>query len=233
MAGWIRTVAALANCGGSIDLELRHMPRTGLAYEKPSRVSQGLVVGFSIAVVVMTGWLVTMIMSSHDANTMAADPADIPPVSTPPQVLAAAPEPIRLSPATRSTARSTSALAEPTPWPYTPYSAAPAAPPAAALPLASPAPQVAAPAPTYSTSSLPAAVPDANESDLRTYEPPPRIEAAVEAPEAVSEVIPLPPPKPRRVASIIPVPRPRPHLDGDDAPPQERSLFDQLFNPQR
>jgi len=32
------------------------MPRTDLAYEKPSRVSQCLVVGFSIAVVVMAGW---------------------------------------------------------------------------------------------------------------------------------------------------------------------------------
>jgi hypothetical protein len=67
---------------------------------------------------------------------------------------------------------------------------------------------------------------------MRADEPPLRIEAAVEAPEATPEVVPLPPPKPRRVASI-PVPRPRPHLDGDDAPPQERTFFDQLFNPQR
>ena len=34
------------------------MPKPGLAYEKPSRVSQVLVIGFSLAVIVMAGWLV-------------------------------------------------------------------------------------------------------------------------------------------------------------------------------
>jgi len=63
-------------------------------------------------------------------------------------------------------------------------------------------------------------------------QPAPQMDAAIETPETAPDVVPLPPPKPRRVASI-PVPRPRPHLDGDDAPPQERSFFDQLFNPQR
>jgi hypothetical protein len=211
------------------------MQRGGLAYEKPSRVSQGLIVGFSVAVIIMAGWLVMMIMSSRDANTMAADPADIPPistpVSTPPRVLLAAPEPIRLSSATRSAAPSTASVPEPAPWPYTPYSRA-ATPPPAALPLAAAPVGSPAPAPTYSTSSVRDAMPDGNDRVMPGDQPAPRLEAAVEAPEAAAEVVPLPPPKPRRVASI-PVPRPRPH-DGDDAPPpQERSFFDQLFNPQR
>ena len=54
-----------------------------------------------------------------------------------------------------------------------------------------------------------------------------------ETPDAALEVVPLPPPKPRRVASI-PVPRPRPHLDSDDAQPsQERSFFDFLVDRQK
>ena len=60
------------------------MPRTGLAYERPSRVSQALILGFSLAVVVMAGWLVMMIMLPHDANTTAADPADVPAMATTP-----------------------------------------------------------------------------------------------------------------------------------------------------
>jgi len=50
------------------------MPRTGPAYERPSRVSLALYVCFSLAVAVMAGWLVMMILSSNDANTKAADP---------------------------------------------------------------------------------------------------------------------------------------------------------------
>jgi hypothetical protein len=204
------------------------MPRGGLAYEKPSRVSQGLIVSFSVAVVIMAGWLVMTIMSSRDANTMAADPADIPPVSTPastpPRVLMAAPEPIRLS--SRSTAPSTASPPGPAPWPYS----SAATPPPAALPLAAAPVGAPPPAPTYSTSSVRDAMADANDRVTPGDQPAP--EAAIEAPEAAAEAVPLPPPKPRRVASI-PVPRPRPRVDGDDAPPQERSFFDQLFNPQR
>ena len=84
------------------------MPRTGLAYEKPSRIAQGLVVCFSIAVVVMAGWLVMMIMFSYDANTMVAGEADIQ-TSAQPFVESISPGPTRLS----STVRSSSAYPEP------------------------------------------------------------------------------------------------------------------------
>src|ERR1700674_1952696 len=62
--------------------EFGKMPRTGLAYERASRVSQALILCFSLAVVVMAGWLAMMIMLPHDANTMAADPADVPEMAT-------------------------------------------------------------------------------------------------------------------------------------------------------
>jgi hypothetical protein len=100
--------------------------------------------------------------------------------------------------------------------------AAPAAPPQAVAPPSS------APGATFTT----AAVPEAIDRNLPADDRRLQVEAAIETPEPAPEVIPLPPPKPRRVASI-PVPRPRPHLDGDDAPPQERSLLDVLFNRQR
>jgi len=51
------------------------MPRTGLAYERPSLVSLALIACFSLAVFVMAGWLVMTIVFSNDANTRAADPA--------------------------------------------------------------------------------------------------------------------------------------------------------------
>jgi hypothetical protein len=215
------------------------MPRPGLAYEKPSRVSQVLVIGFSLAVVVMAGWLVMMIMLSYDANTMAADPADrqvTAALSRPPGT--AAPEPIRISAVTQPPPQSTLPSGPPTPWPFTPYSAgaAPPQPSAPAVPMrqaATPradAPAEAAaqaPAPVYNTSSVPAGASEIND----------RVPLEDTLPQAetpdVTEVIPLPPPKPRRVAAI-PVPRPRPHLEADDAQPsQERSFFDFLVNRQK
>lgn len=216
------------------------MPRPGLAYEKPSRGSQALVIGFSLAVVVMAGWLVMMIMFSHDANTMAADPADLQATVArpPPPVEPAAPEPIRLGAVTRPPPQPTQPSGPPTPWPFTPYStgatppqpAAPAAPqavaPRAAAPQAEPAPATPAASPTYTTSSVPASV--AGISDRASIED---TLPQTETPD--TEVIPLPPPKPRRMASI-PVPRPRPHLDSDDAQPsEERTFFDFLVNRQK
>jgi hypothetical protein len=214
------------------------MPRTGLAYERPSRVSQVLVIGFSVAVVAMAGWLVTMLMVSGDGNTMAADRSDQQVAAAPqaalvaPRTQLAAPEPIRLG----SLAVATPAAPPPmsasgpqtTPWPSAPFAVR--RPPEAA-PI--PAPQVAAAAaPTYTTSSVPTVGPDSIERGMTGDDRVPLTEATAETPEASQEVIPLPPPKPRRVASV-PVPRPRPHLDSDDAQPQERSFFDFLVNRQR
>jgi hypothetical protein len=218
------------------------MPRPGLAYEKPSRASQALVIGFSLAVVVMAGWLVMMIMFSHDANTMAADPADLQATAarTPPRVEPAAPEPIRLGAVTRPPPQPTQPSGPATPWPFTPYAtgapppqpAAPATPQVVVPRVVAPQIVTAAPAPpaagpTYTTSSVPASVADINDR-ISIEDTLPQ----TETPDTL-EVIPLPPPKPRRMASI-PVPRPRPHLDSDDAQPtQERTFFDFLVNRQK
>ncbi len=216
------------------------MPRPGLAYEKPSRASQALVIGFSLAVVVMAGWLAMMIMFSHDANTMAADPADL--RATAARIAcrgskpAAEPEPTRLGAVTRPPPQAPTPSAPPTSWPFTPYStgatpslpAAPAAPQAAVPQAAAPAPASPAAGPTYTPSSVPAAMADINDRvSIEDTLP------QTETPDTAPEVIPLPPPKPRRMASI-PVPRPRPHLDSDDAQPsQERTFFDFLVDRQK
>jgi hypothetical protein len=223
------------------------MPRTGLAYEKPSRVAQVLVIGFSLAVVVMAGWLVVAIMISHDANTMAADPAAAAAAGAS-RVELVAPDPIRLGAlASSSQAPSVPPLPAPPLWPSAPYSAGPAElqgdpppstlapaapqattpqaimPKAATLQAVAPAPPPALASPTYTTSSVSTKMSEAN-SILAD-------DAPTEAQTGETAVVPLPPPKPRRVAAI-PVPRPRPHLDSDDVP-QERSFFDFLVNRQR
>jgi hypothetical protein len=55
-------------------VEFGYMPRTGLAHERPSLVSLALIACFSLAVIVVAGWLVMIIMFSNDANTKSADP---------------------------------------------------------------------------------------------------------------------------------------------------------------
>jgi hypothetical protein len=70
--------------GDETFVEFGKMPRPGLAYERPSRVSQVLILSFSIAVLVMGGWLAMMIMLPHDADTVAADSPDVPAMATRP-----------------------------------------------------------------------------------------------------------------------------------------------------
>jgi len=203
------------------------MPRSGLAYEKPSRVARGLVIGFSIAVAVMAGWLAATVMFSHDATTRAADDADLETASTPPYVENIPPDPARPGTAERFG----SPFPEPPPRAYAPYSAAAPAPPRSALPLASPAepPPAGLLGSTFTTTP----VPDEIYRGILADEPPRRTEAAVEATDAAPQVVPLPPPRPARTAAI-PVPRPRPHLDAEDAQPvADRSFFDFLVNRQR
>src|ERR1700733_3056350 len=50
------------------------MPKTDPAHERPSWVSLALIVGSSLAVIVMAGWLAMMIVASKSAGT--ADPAE-------------------------------------------------------------------------------------------------------------------------------------------------------------
>jgi hypothetical protein len=51
------------------------MQRTNRIYEEPSRLSQGLVVGLSIAVVLMAGWLAATVTLSRTASLDSADDA--------------------------------------------------------------------------------------------------------------------------------------------------------------
>jgi hypothetical protein len=204
------------------------MPRTGLAYEKPSRVAQVLVIGFTIAVIAMAGWLAMMILISHDGNTMAANPADLElAAKTPPRVETTAswslPGAAPASVATPRPAPTPDQPPQPSLGPRAVATIAALPPSAAAMPAAPPA--------TYTTSSV-----SPGASDMVDRAPVdaslPQSDTAGESPETASRIVPLPQPKPRRVAAAVPVPRPRPHLDGDD-PPQDRSFFDFLVNRQR
>jgi hypothetical protein len=185
------------------------MPRTARAYEKASPISQGLVVCFSIAVVVMAGWLATVIMSHDGANTVAADEeADIQPTSTRSYVANVSPEQTQLG----VTARSNSTDLESLPWIHTPDSAmqpAAPAPPRSALPLAPFAkfPEGGTPRPAYATSPVATGVPDASYRGTIADDLSRQLEVAIDA-DTAPDVISLPLPKPRPSASI-PVPRPR------------------------
>ena len=188
------------------------MPRTGLAYERPSRVSQALILCFSLAVVVMAGWLVMMIRLPHDANTMAADPADVPAMATRP-----APRIENTATAYTPLLADSAQLRLPnaSPWPdassTNPYSTSSATSPSPARPAAA-----------YTTSSL--APPEASYRGASNGDLNIQAEAGNDAPEFV----PLPLPRPRR--SAVPVPRPRPRIDdqADAQPTRERTLFDVL-----
>jgi hypothetical protein len=205
------------------------MPRPGLAYDRPSRGSQALIVGFSLAVVVMAGWLVLMVMFSGDTTTGASDTADLP---------VAAPH-VENLPATEqsSTARLLTPLPEAAPWPDPPAGASPAAarspPPAAPL---APAASLATAAP----SSAPAQVDSPTTAYAIASVAPTESSRAVVTDESATEtttetdpgeIVPLPLPRPRRTSSV-PFPRPRPQI-GDAAPPKERSIFDFFVNRQQ
>jgi hypothetical protein len=175
------------------------MPRPGLAYERSSRVSQMLILCFSVAVLVMGGWLAMMIMVPNNAETVAADTSDVPAMATKPaprvENSATAYDPPLANGPQFSDAPSTN-----------PYS-----PPSAASPAASSPTAPARPAGAYATSSL------ASYGNLPS-----------DAVNEVTESVPLPPPRPPRRA-VVPVPRPRPHIDEQaEAPPKERNLFDIL-----
>jgi hypothetical protein len=180
------------------------MPKPGLAYERSSRMSQVLILCFSVAVLVMAGWLAMMIMVPNHAETVVADPSDVPAMATKPapRVENAA---TTYDPPLANGPRFTDV---PSTNPYSPPSAAAPAP---ASSSSAPRPAGAAGAGAYATSAL------------TSYDNLPG-----DAVNEVPEFVPLPPPRPRRTAAV-PVPRPRPHIDEQaEAPPQERSLFDIL-----
>lgn len=200
------------------------MQRASHSYEKPSRISQALVVCFSVAVVFMAGWLALVILFPRDANTMAARDTDIEITDTPPYVENIAPEPEQLS----VKARLNAAYFDPLPRDLPDV----APPPRSALPLG----PVTEPPPAatfdsrYPTSLITAAAPNTNHRSV-TADEFLQIAAAVEAIDVAPEVVPLPLPKPRRAS--VPVPRPRPRLDGEDQLGADPSFFDLLVSRQR
>ena len=198
---------------------------TGHTYEKPSRISQALVVCFSIAVVLMAGWFAITIMFSHYGTTSAVDDTEIA-TTAPAYVENVSAEPDESS----VTARLNSAYFELLSRDYA-YAAAP--PPRSALPLA----PVAEPFPAatrdpgYPALSLANVVPDVNDRKIPADEPPPARALTRALTEAAAEVVPLPPPKRSHTASI-PIPRPRPRIEAEDVqsgPEQSQSLFDLLM----
>jgi hypothetical protein len=194
------------------------MQRTVRAYEKPSWISQGLVVCLSIAVVVAAGRLAGTILLSryvttsavHDADTAGA-PVSVESVSSETYEPPAA---MRVNPAYFE------------PLPQDDASTAPA-PPGLALPLAEP--PAAARNPEYSPWSA------ARDIDVRWREATGAIADLLRAPPP-PQAYPPPQAAEDRVVSV-PVPRPRPRLDSEDVQPDPDqspfSAFDLFVDRQR
>jgi hypothetical protein len=108
------------------------------AYERPSRLSQVLIICFSAAVLFMGLWLAMMIMVPSEGSTVAADPSVVPAMATQPaprvENRATAYDPPHANGAQLLDAQSSN--------PYSPPSAGP------------PAPAAGRPAGAYATSSL-------------------------------------------------------------------------------
>ena len=186
------------------------MQRTVRAYEKPSRISQGLVVCLSIAVVVAGGRLASKIMLSryvttsavHDTDTASA-PVSVEGVSSEPHEPPVEPH----EPAVA--ARVNSTYFEPSP--RDDASAAPT-PPRSALPLAPLAepPSAATRNPGFAPWSTATSVPAV---DFRGI--PAKLTPPYPPPQAAEGTV-----------TSIPVPRPRPRLESEDVQPDpDQSLF--------
>jgi hypothetical protein len=221
------------------------MAKTSLKYEQPSRASQVLVLGFSVAVAFMAGWLVLTIMLGSSDSMVATADDEVPAMATkqPPRVENPR---IAVSPPIVAPRQLLSPQADPGGWP----GAAPAAAPAAAAKITAPAPPAPAP-------SAPRAAPAG--AALASLPPAPAVTApatvpAAQSPTAVGaindrlavadiyaqvtnkiadepvdapEVVPLPPHRPRTAA--VPFPRPRPQLEEHaQAQAEPRSFFDFL-----
>jgi hypothetical protein len=155
------------------------MPKRGLTQERSSRLSQALIACFSIAVIIMGGWLAMMIMVP--AGTTPADPANEPveaavPTGSAPRVEnTAAGYDAPLAGQVRSSSDSA-------PWPDS------------------------SPSNPYSAPSVGATLALApSEAGYGSGLDPSQTESGADLPE----VVPLPTPRPRRVAVPVPRPRPR------------------------
>jgi len=228
------------------------MQRIDHAYEKPSRISQGLVVCLSVAVVLMAGWLAITIMLSRHATVSAIGSPDTAGAHGPVEIVSPEPGEPRVAP------RLSPAFFEPPPRDYT--SATPT-PRRSALPLASLAepPPAATRDDAYAPLSIATAVPDVNFRGIPTPAPYPPLRApslpypagggaprrgqtgeitvgatpSIDAADAIADLMELPPPPPssappragegRAARAYVPVPRPRPRLESEDV----QSIADQ------
>jgi hypothetical protein len=188
------------------------MQRTVRAYEKPSRISQGLVVCLSIAVVLAAGRLASTVIFSRYATASAVEAPDT--ASAPVSVENVSSEPREPSVAARVNP------ADFEPLPRDDASAAPT-PPRSALPLAplTELPSAASRNPGFAPWSRATAVPDV---DFRG------IPAQLPAPY---------PPLQAAEGRSVPVPRPRPRLASEDVQPDPDhspfSAFDLFIDRQR
>jgi hypothetical protein len=221
------------------------MAKTSLKYEQPSRASQVLVLGFSVAVAFMAGWLVLTIMLGSSDSMVATADDEVPAMATkqPPRVENPR---IAVSPPIVAPRQLLSPQADPGGWPGAAPAAAPAAapkitapvPPAPAPPAARaapagaalaslpPAPAVTAPA-TVPAAQSPTAVGSINDrlavADIYAQV----TNKIADEPADAPEVVPLPPHRPRTAA--VPFPRPRPQMEEQaQARAEPRSFFDFL-----
>jgi hypothetical protein len=188
------------------------MSKTGLAYERPSRVSLALIVCFSCGLIVMAGWLAMTILFSSNANT-AAGPTDGMMASLPPHVENATPP--YVPPVTVEVPLSAASQPGIAPPQASAYGGGP--------PDTGPTATIRA----YTTSALASGTALHGPGDLvLQIEPQPASEP--------TEIVPLPSPRPPRRVAAVPVPRPRPQIDDAEPPPppQERSLLDIFINRQ-
>jgi hypothetical protein len=217
------------------------MARTSLKYEQPSRASQLLVLGFSVAVAFMTGWLVLTILLGNSGSTMVSTSDDeVPAMATKqpprvesPRVAASAPivqPPQLLSP-----------QADPGAWPGTASTGATAAPASAAT--AAPAARTGAAGPALASLpgppavSAPATVPAAS-SQFASVSGNDRVAVGdiyaqvtnkiEDGPADAPEMVPLPPHRPRPAS--VPYPRPRPQLEEQAQVEQPKSFLDFFMN---
>ena len=212
------------------------MAKTSLKYEQPSWAAQLLVLGFSVAVAFMAGWLVLTIMLGNSGTTMVATADDeVPAMATkrPPRVES----PPAASPPIVAPLQLLSPQADPGSRPGA--APAPSTAPAAAAKTTPPAAAAAPPAPTGTAlASLPPIV-----TAPAAVPAPPTAGGSINDRVAVGdiygqvtnkigdepadspEVVPLPPPRPRTTS--VPVPRPRPQMEAQvQAQPEQRSWFD-------
>lgn len=180
------------------------MPKTDPAHARPSWVSLALIVGSSLAVIVMAGWLAMMIVASKSAGT--ADPVDAAAfdAASPPHVENAEPGyvPPMLPSAMMTNATGGGAAASD----------------ASAAGAAGPRLSSLGSASTSAVAAVPTSI--GGPGDLLNVDPP-------EAADPPSAIVPLPLRRPRRSSSPVPVPRSRPPINNVEAQPQRGwSLFD-------